>query len=398
MARGRPVGSGSKVTEVCPEHPGSRVVRCGTYGRAGERRQRFLCEPADGSPKHRFAGPAPRLVAAAGVCFACGNPIAPHEGPRAPGRYRFPVVEAAEALVMVGQGVSYTEAANRVRQRLDRAQMPSGAQLVANWVETLGPVVAADAAETGWPETVVCDHTWFMVTNRRAGTTYRAFCVLGVYGYDEAGPGRLWALKAATDATAATWRSLLLSLPGAPKVVVSDGDRAIAPAVAKVWPEAFHKLCEHHLREGARKQMEPYGLTGFGHPSMELLNDAFRTPEGWEAFKSDHGGGVRLQAWVEANDAVITKQVTARGGMPQHHSTGALDECLAKVREFVEPRAFCYRNAERTNRMLGLVRLRLNKADDPRRYAAAIRTWLDANQRLPEQGAIRDTRGNYSLR
>ncbi len=287
------MGSGSKVTEVCPEHPGSRVVRCGTYGRAGERRQRFLCEPADGSAKHRFAGPAPRLVAAAGICFACGNPVAPHEGPRAPGRYRFPVVEAAEALVMVGQGVSYTEAANRVRQRLDRA---------------------------------------------------------------------------------------------------------IAPAVAKVWPEAFHKLCEHHLREGARRQLEPYGLTSFGHRSMELLNDAFRTRDGWEAFKSDHGGGVKLQAWVEANDAVITEQVTSRDGLPQHHSTGALDECLAKVREFVEPRAFCYRNAERTNRMLDLVRLRLNKADDPRHYAAAIRTWLEKNRRLPEQGTIRDARGNYSLR
>jgi hypothetical protein len=273
-----------------------------------------------------------------------------------------------------------------------------GAQLVANWVETLGPVVTADAAELAWPETVVCDHTWFTLTNRRTGGSSRAFCALGVYGYEDSGPGRLWALKAATDATAATWRSLLRSLPGTPTLVVSDGDRAIAPAVAKVWPGAFHKLCEHHLRERARKAMEPYGLTTFGHPAMELLNDAFHSPAGWEGFKSGHGGGVNVQAWVAANDDIIAEQVAARSALPQHHSTGALDEARAKVREFVEPRAFCYRNAERTNRMLGLVRLRLNKADDPRRYTTATRAWLETHQALPQQVAIRDTRGNHSLR
>jgi hypothetical protein len=65
----------------------------------------------------------------------------------------------------------------------------------------------------------------------------------------------------------------------------------------------------------------------------------------------------------------------------------------------MEPRAFCYRNAERTNRMLELVRLRLNRADDPVAYAAAIRGYLDTNGgRLVRQGSIRDPRGQYSLR
>ena len=65
----------------------------------------------------------------------------------------------------------------------------------------------------------------------------------------------------------------------------------------------------------------------------------------------------------------------------------------------MEPRAFCYRNAERTNRLLELVRLRLNRCDDPVVYARAIRSHLAANNgRLPRQGAIRDAKGVPSLR
>lgn len=106
-----------------------------------------------------------------------------------------------------------------------------------------------------------------------------------------------------------------------------------------------------------------------------------------------------MQTWIAQYDQAITDQTKRRGALPDHHSTGALDETLAKVREFMEPRAFCYRNAERTNRMLELVRLRLNRVDHTSAYAAAIRAHLDANGgRLGRQGAIRDTRGQYSLR
>ena len=76
---------------------------------------------------------------------------------------------------MVGQGVSYTETADRIRVRNRRQRFEAGAQLVANWTEVLSPVVAAQFAETEWPETVVLDATWFMVTNRRTGDTTQAF-------------------------------------------------------------------------------------------------------------------------------------------------------------------------------------------------------------------------------
>lgn len=96
---------------------------------------------------------------------------------------------------------------------------------------------------------------------------------------------------------------------------------------------------------------------------------------------------------------MLTEQVRLRAKVPNHHSTGAIDEELARVREFMEPRAFCYRNAERTNRLLELVRLRLNRCDDPLNYAPAIRTHLDAHSGwLGRQGTVRDPRGSTSLR
>lgn len=135
MAFGRPVGSGTKVRETCATHTDGRVVLFGKYGKEPNRRQMYQCIPADGSKRHKFAGASPRLVADAATCGQCENPVAAHEGPRVARTYDFPVAQAVAALVMVGQGVSYTESADRTRVRNQRGRFASGAQLVANWVE-----------------------------------------------------------------------------------------------------------------------------------------------------------------------------------------------------------------------------------------------------------------------
>lgn len=248
-------------------------------------------------------------------------------------------------------------------------------------------MVTAGLAGSEWPETVVLDSTWFEVRNTWDGTKSRAFNVLGVYGYPSDGVGRTWALHASPQARQGDWRRLMASLAGEPKLVVCDDDHTIQGAAGKVWPTAEVKLCEHHLRVGVIKQMEKYGLTTFKSPEMELLNNAFHGAGDWDRFRRAVKG-IEVEAWIEAHDTQVRQQAKRRRFLPDHHSTGALDEVLAKVREFMAPRAFCYRNAERTNRMLELVRLRLNRADDP-----------DANDgRLQAQGSIRDRRGQYSLR
>lgn len=159
------------------------------------------------------------------------------------------------------------------------------------------------------------------------------------------------------------------------------------------------RLCEHHPYENANKRMREYGLTRYKSPGVELLKTAFRSPADLRRFRRVAGDYILLDAWAESVDAAVLDQVKRRLRLPDHHSTGALDARLAKVRDFMEPRAFCCRNAERTNRLLELVRLRLTLGDNRDRYALAVRTHLVANGgRLGTQGAVRDPHGHHSLR
>ena len=77
------------------------------------------------------------------TCESCENEVAAHQGHECRDGTGSRSHIAASALVMVGQGVSYMEAADRVRARNSRGRFEHGAQLVANWVEVLGPVVVA---------------------------------------------------------------------------------------------------------------------------------------------------------------------------------------------------------------------------------------------------------------
>ena len=71
---------------------------------------------------------------------------------------------------------------------------------------------------------------------------------------------------------------------------------------------------------------------------------------------------------------------------------------LNAIKGTIARRAFCYRNAERTNRLLELVRLAQNRTDDLELYAADIRRHLFEGGALDRQLQIRDPRGRPSLR
>lgn len=227
--------------------------------------------------------------------------------------------------------------------------------------------------EATWPETVVLDSTWFMVTNTWTDTSTKAFGLLGAYGYPSNGPGRTWALRAPPQGRAQNWTGLLTSMPGQPKMVVCGDDRSIVAAVEKVWPGTFIKFCEHHLRESVLRAMSPYGLDTYGSAAKVRLNSPFHNVTSWRAFeRSVAGHGVGIDAWLDRHRDDLIDQARRRH-LPQHHSTGAIEEVLATVREFMAPRAFCYCSAARTNRMLELVRARLNRNEGVEHYAATGR-------------------------
>ena len=97
----------------CPKHPGSHVIRKGTYGRRGHAlRQRYHCTPADGSVPHHFTPPLPRdHVHARGVpCAVCGEHRGVHRGETAVARqHRWSARVVAEGLAQLSAGVSYGE-------------------------------------------------------------------------------------------------------------------------------------------------------------------------------------------------------------------------------------------------------------------------------------------------
>lgn len=160
----------------------------------------------------------------------------------------------------------------------------------------------------------------------------------------------------------------------------------------RVWPAAadqplpvpFVFRCEHHLRENARENLDADCVAHWGSVRMTALNDAFRSPDGWAAFKDTvWPKHATTYKWVQDNDAQVRAQVAARHQLPEHHSTAALDAHLGTVRDYLDSRSFVLRNQRRTTTMLGLVRLHLNGTDSPARYATALRTWLDTHHGTP---------------
>lgn len=101
----------------------------------------------------------------------------------------------------------------------------------------------------------------------------------------------------------------------------------------------------------------------------------------------------------------MRRQTARRSSLPAHYSTGALEPKLAEVRAILERRKWTFRNRERMNILLELVRLRLNRCDDPRRWSQLIRAHIDKHghptrtRRLADPIRV-DTAGDrvYSLR
>ncbi len=389
---GRPRGSGQRAgIPLCPRHPTSHVVRHGTYGKPGARRQLYLCQPNAGAP-HSFSGAlARRMLEHGAECDACESHLEPHQGPPTPRRFDFTVREAAEALVSVANGVSYTLAAEAAwassgRQMGEDDRRP---QLAANWVETLTPIATAPLAETTWPETIVCDTTSFQYTDQDTERNRQAFAVMAVWGY-EAGDtrGRLWKVHASHRAKEADWRRVFDLLPGAPDLVVCDGAGAISRAVAAKWPQVSNRAnwspagaepfvfrCEYHLRRNALGALAGYELHN-NEQLLGLLDKAFVSPQGWAAFRRAVAEHISVDAWCDGVDVQVRSQSSWRARLPQVHSNGAVEAAIVAVREAIGTRHAVLRNKYRTNQMLELVRAAINRRANVADLARTLRTDL----------------------
>lgn len=386
---------------ACLEHPDSKVRRFGTYGVEGHKRQRWQCLPSNGSGPHTFTEALPRKHTFDSSCAECERGFSPHEGHQTPRTYSFTVKDIASALVVVGEGVSYRQAANRVRRRSGRLwTSPLGgpvaayhASIVCDWVEVYGPVVTANHGPSSWPEVMVLDALPFRLPDfypngapKRAGRQH--FSVLAAVGYEE-GKSRLWSWQAHTAHTALAWENVLRSLPGSPDHVVADADTAIAKAVREVWPQAQLWGCQWHNGERIKRLLTREGLyTKKGSESSDKREDRFTAlglsaewaahyPKSWDKFvaRANAVANPEVLRWIARNGPTITTEFGTRpDGVPK--STGALEGHLQWLRGKLEDRSHAFRNQERTNRLLALMASHRWGLDDPAAYATTIRVKL----------------------
>lgn len=367
-------------------------MRNGVQRRAGRERQRFRCkgDASQGIKQHTFLGAASHTRTEPGFCEECDNLVAAHEGPVSPWHFEYLVREVAQSLVAVGRGLSYTDAAKRARasanlHRRDNDKEVTNGQTVAEWMADFVPVVAARYRETEWPETLVLDSTEFDWTNPRTGTTKQLFAVLGAWGYPAGDSrGHLWRLAAAPRDNAASWEEFLSALPGKPASVVCDRDLAIIAGVQRRWGKGKNAvpihLCEHHLFVRGVAAMERDGL-GFYHPLRDLFCTAFHSQPEWDAFDAAvmaEPGALATQRWVRHWRTRMRLQTKRRSSLPAHYANGAIEPPIAIVRSVLESRRWTFRNRERMDLLLELVRLRVRRLDSERAYARAIREHLEA--------------------
>jgi hypothetical protein len=415
--------SWSKASTVCPkpEHVGSRVRFAGRHGPEGHHRQRYWCVPANGDPPHRFTELLPREESWHDACEQCERDVHVYEGPHAARHYQFVARGIAEALVTVGAGASYRDAALVARERAKRLRAgPDGAprfsrhgSLVMDWVEVFAPVVFEPHRPRGWPESgsLLLDDLPFRVRDPASGRTRVAFRIFAAMGYERGRP-RLWRLEAFTTKSERDWDEFLGALPGAPARVVCDNDSGLTNAVEGRFPEAELYLCEWHLRHALERLMGNIRSDDAEHREAidELLADteaAFTGPSFWAPFTQRcHAAGItRLSEWLNTTGQIVAEQFTRRGprasrpaDMPL--STSPLEAFLEPIRDSIRPRAYGLKNRQRTNRMLMLMQVHANHQDDVTAYTRQIRNCLEAHHGRPtiSRRAVVDTGGAASLR
>jgi hypothetical protein len=171
---------------------------------------------------------------------------------------------------------------------------------VANWVDVCSEFICAGQLPVRWPHTIAVDSQNFrVISGPNAG---HGFHVLAAVGRDEAEPGkwapvpRVWRLEPFARKDVAAWQAFFGALEGAPKVIVSDADNALALTIRNLFgDEVCHRQCEWHLGRKLRQHLPDEILADRSHPISRALLDAFHSLKAWDrlenAIRTEHTHG-----------------------------------------------------------------------------------------------------------
>ena len=263
-----------------------------------------------------------------------------------------------------------------------------------------------------WPETLVIDSQNFRVKsgpNDGAG-----FHVLAAVGRDVgergkmgAGP-RVWRLEPFAHKDQAAWEAFLGALPGAPRVIVSDADNALALAIKSVFADAAveHRLCEWHLGRKLRYHLPDELLADREHPITRALANAFHSPQAFSeleyAIREEHAGGPHgplalAVKWLESYGQIAKAQTATRNPYGIN-STGPVEQTLREIDRRIGDRIGSFTNRTRLAKLLDLMTLDLLGKADGRDWADRLRERLYlAGGRPQNQRPHDDPKGVHSL-
>jgi hypothetical protein len=409
----------------------------------------YRCVPAETTEKrHDFLAPMAALRAAHdhdAECPSCERSFERGEGLAAGFRYAFPVRQVAEALVRAGRGESYREISSRLRTTMGRTRVRGrhpaksasrGAQLVIDYLDAFGPLVAAEVSPKVWPAIIALDAKPVIVADhsgccgsgkarlawhphplaplppglsRRPKVAHAApkreiGRILTAVGYAHPGDAnpRPILIRFAGGGDEVSWSEFLSALPGKPSWVVSDRDGAIANAVKAVFGKGVtapvHYFCEQHIADNAAKWARFDGVTLPSDPLWPILERAQFGPQEWADFALAASALPSLSKWILDTSALMVEQWGKR--KPLHpRSAGACEAVIRSTFGALSDRVPHFANADRLNTLLALVRAELDRVASVSAYSHLLREALGAvaGKANPDWSARRDPVGASSM-
>ncbi len=428
----------------CPKHHTGRVWLDGHAFSRDKRyeRTRFRCVPDNGDPEHVYVAPLParrRCDHTEAECPECEHRYARADGLVTPWHFSLAVREIAKTLYEIGLGTNtYRDISERRREdigRLSRRGMQAGmtstnANIAIDYLDAFGDVVSAGPDH--WPRIIALDSRPVLVPNhssccgsklkkRQAKQSARGEVpepppmwsplvhdwpatdrkgrrrdppktkhssrvkvighVLVAVGYESVHRPHLWLVRFMGGGDQESWAEFLRTLPGTPEWVVSDRDAAISGAVADVWGgQATHYFCEQHIAANAMSAAVQDGFED--QPGLrQMIEQAQWSMADWEALEdaARSTGAPHLLTWLAENHALAERQIGLRhDGYPR--SAGATEASITEIERRLDARFIRFRNADRLDRLLALVRADLEHQASVGAYSMALRRHFAAQE------------------